>query len=584
MKRVLYSAFLIVSVLCMATSCKKYADPPPYFEDDIDSGSVASRRVLLIGIDGAVATEYKEMALPALSGLLAHSKFTWEGISDAITTDAASWKTLMTGISYVKHHIKDSSFIYEAPPGGDPHGGAPPNYPSFFSYILSSPNGNMRTSFISSWGTMVNRLVPEALDQVIATGDQGVKDSALSRIRNGNPELMVLNFDSPAKAGKAGAFSASDAGYKDAATKVDGYINEIMTALKARPEYNKKEEWLVIVNSTHGGIGNSYGGSSLDESSAFSIYYNENFKSLELTKEGAYIGAFLSGNGNTAVKAVMSDPDAYNPGTGPMTIELKVRGSRKSGNWPAFISKKGPFEGTSSLLGSSDAGFVCYSSGSNDANFVVKSVTTSGNPKSEGGSTAILDGNNWHTLSIVFRQDSAGKKWFKFYNDGIYQDGRDITGYGAITSSAPLVLGFARADDAAWYTGLNVADVRIFDVALTGQEIADNLCLADMKQHPKYANLTGYWPCSDGFGDRFLNHAPGAVNKDFILKNAFSWANVSPLPCSFAPINDPNKRSMQLANSGVANTIFYWLRLPTKDAWGFEGTKWLQDYEIEFIK
>jgi hypothetical protein len=109
------AALLLVAVI---PACKRYVEPPPYFEESGDTTRPAARKVLIIGIDGAVGSEYKIIQPPVLMSLKAHSKFTWDAVSDEVTTDAASWKTLMTGISYSRHQIRDSSFIYSQPLGG----------------------------------------------------------------------------------------------------------------------------------------------------------------------------------------------------------------------------------------------------------------------------------------------------------------------------------------------------------------------------------------------------------------------------------------------------------------------------------
>ncbi|MCH5597301.1 DUF4983 domain-containing protein [Niabella ginsengisoli] len=170
------------------------------------------------------------------------------------------------------------------------------------------------------------------------------------------------------------------------------------------------------------------------------------------------------------------------------------------------------------------------------------------------------------------------------YSDGVRANQLDITTWGPITSPEPLTIGWGRGDVIASHMQFNVADVRVFNTALTGAEIVQNLCITDIKQHSKYSALTGYWPCNDGFGGSFKNYAPGAVNKDFLLTTGFSWANVASNPCTFPAINDPNRRTLLLTSSSVAATAFYWLRVPVSESWGFEGSKWLADYDKEFIE
>lgn len=568
----IFGALLII----LFFSCKKYDDPAPFFEDDIDSTSVAGRRVLLIGIDGAVAAEFKKMNLPAITALLAHSKFTWEGASDEITTDAASWKTLMSGLSFSKHQIKDSTFIYEAPQGEDTHGGAPPNYPSFFSYILSSSKGNMRTSFISPWNNMVSRLVPEVQEQVVTSNDQGVKDSALSRLKTGNPELMVLNFNSPTLAGKAGAFSADNDGYKNAAIKIDGYINELMTALKARPQYNKQEEWLVIIASTHGGTGNSYGGSSSAETAAFSIFYNEGFKPLEFKKVDLSSIDF-KGRDNATVKGqVLNDGGLYDIGTGTQTIQVKIKGPN-AGQYPHFFGKTAAFTQPGWTMFTNNSGTWCFS---------VRS-TTSGEKRIQADAGNVFN-NNWHTLTVVV-YDSAGGRWVKRFTDGArVADDNGVRNlgstYGSIASSTPLSLGWG-IDKGYNAVQFNAADIMIFNTALSDAEVVANLCLADITKHPKYNNLIGFWPASEGFGGQLNNVAPGRSGFPFKVTGPFTWVGQSQLTCNITPGPETaNTKKQLMTNSAIANTLFYWIRLPVNSTWGFEGSKWLQDYEEEFVK
>lgn len=574
--------WLLAPVLASAlaggwASCKKYADPPPYFEEDLDSvATAASRRVLLIGIDGVVSSELKTIAPATITGMLAHAKFQWDAVSDEISTDAASWKSLVTGVSYGKHKIADSSFYFIPQEGSGSHSGVPANYPSMFSYILSSATkSNMRTSFISSWGNLLNRVVPEVADPVVTTGDQGVKDSAISRIKNRNPEFMTLQFNGASIAGKAGGFTQANAGYKEAITRIDGYIGEIMTALKARPEYNKKEEWLVIVLSTHGGIGNNYGGSSAREVGSFIMCYNEKLKPTEFRRADHSIVA-LKGRDAATVKAqALDDNGLYSVGNGQQTIQFKMKGL-SFGNYPHFVSTMRVWPSTS--------GWSIFSGGGSWA-ISVRS-TTSGERRIQGGSPAFDDGK-WHTLTVVF-YDSASSRWVKRFTDGtrIVETANVNLGasWGNIANSAPLTFGWG-ADPGYGAAIYGLADVRIFNTALTDNEVRSTLCMNDvLNEHPKKDNLIGYWRCNEAFGSRFNNLAPGKSGMPLTLTGPFSWLSEPLIPCSYpSSPADPNKVQLLMTSSSIARTAFYWLRVPMQDNWGFEGTNWLANYENEFV-
>ncbi|TWI79184.1 type I phosphodiesterase/nucleotide pyrophosphatase [Lacibacter cauensis] len=571
-KNILLKGLLFTSIgmmLVLFASCKRYVDPPLYFEEPGDTTKPAARKVLLIAIDGAVAGEYKKMGLPVLQNMLSKSKYTWEGVSDEVSTDAATWKTLMSGVSYSRHKIKDSSFIYTQSIN-DPQHTSVPNYPSIFSYILSSPRNDMRTTVISPWRTMVEKLVPEVLDPVVAADDVAVKDSALRRIKSGNPDFMVLHFNSVAIAGKAGAFLADNTMYKDAAVKVDAYIGELLTALKARPGYDKTEEWLVIVTSTHGGVGNSYGGPSSAEVNAFSVFYHEKFKQLEFVRSG-FSGVAMKGTGSSVIRArIPDDGGLYNPGLAQQTISFKMKSPTKT-QYPHFFSKMDKFASTTGWsLFTNSSGIWCIS------------VIGSGESRIQGTTPVVFD-DKWHTVTFKF-MDSASKRWLVRYTDDRRIDHTDITARGTVTSTSPLTMGWA-TDQGMGAVTVSFADCMIFNTALSDAEVAALQCAKDITQHPRYANLIGYWPCGDGFGGRFLNKAPGATNKDFVLQGAFTWDNYAEVPCSITPFQPvAGKAALFLKSVDVTVTSLYWLRMNILPVWGLEGSKWLEQYEQEFVK
>ena len=79
---------LLMLTIFTIPSCKKYADPSPYFEDTLATVKPLVRKVLIIGVDGAVGAEYKIIQPSVLVGLQAHSKYSWDAVSDESTTDA----------------------------------------------------------------------------------------------------------------------------------------------------------------------------------------------------------------------------------------------------------------------------------------------------------------------------------------------------------------------------------------------------------------------------------------------------------------------------------------------------------------
>lgn len=561
----------LVLLFVALQSCKKYSDPPLIFEDNADTSNPVQRKVLLIAIDGGVGQEYKAIAPPAITGMLTHSKYTWDAVSERITTDAASWKTLLSGVSYDTHLLRDSTFIFTKDPDNTDDHATPSSAPSFYSYILSSTKSELRASVISPWETMLTRVVPDLEDKVLAADDKAVKDSALVRIKNEKSDLIIVNFNSVAIAGKAGSFSATSTTYKNAVLTVDGYVGEIMTALKARPQYNKKEEWLVIVTSTHGGINNTYGGSTYQEKNTFAVYYNEKLVQKELQYSG--IDAVrLYGSGSTAVRAVLENDATgkYNPGTGDFTIQLKAMVT-ESGLYPWFFSRRARF---------SAAGWAFFAA--NDATEFDIS------PNGSRYSLAITNNNfadaAWHDITAVIETRSNGTRYSKTYFDGVSVNERTIPD-GSISSTLPLTLGHLLGGD--YYDAVPMsfyaAEIKMFKKALQPDEIASQLCANDISKHPSYSSLVGYWPCTEGVGSKFVNMAPGASGLDFVLKGAYKWEQLTTtVPCNLPPPTG-GLPSIRARSVDVVPQIFYWMKIATNSSVIFEGSSWLNFFETEFI-
>ena len=572
-KKSIFPLVIIVALVCLSImpGCKKYNDPPPFFEQNEDTVQLVKRKILVIGIDGAVGKVYKELKPKTFMELTKHAKYSWEAVSDEATSDAASWKTLMSGVSYFRHGIKDSSLVYTQAPGGSEHA-VIVTYPSFLMHLLTTTKADTKVAFITSWPELLLRLVPEVETKIPVANDAIVKDSAVSIVKNPRSEVVFVQFNGPAKAGLQDGFSAQSAGYKASVDKVDGYIGEIMTALKSRPEYNKSEEWLVVVTGTHGGKDHSYGGSSAEESNVPSLYYNEKFLEKEFVTAGAFSGVEIKGQNAAAVKAqLLNDGGLYNSKRGEQTVQIKVKGT--SGSYPHFFSTMSRWPGT--------PGWSMFTSGS-EWSISIRS-TTSGERRLQNNRRAAFDGQ-WHTITFTIA-DSAGKKWARKYTDGVRHDQTDITtiydNNGTVESAAPMTLGFG-ADPGQGSSTFFTADAMIFNTALTDEEIKSSICMMDITQHPKYSNLIGYWPANDGFGGRFKNKAPGQ-NTDFVLSGPYQWKGVETLPCTTAPLSDPAKESLLVKAVDLAPIFFYWLRLEPKADWGLEGTNWLNKYEIEFV-
>lgn len=269
----------LLPVLCFLSLALLYAinGPGP-------NGAFQGRRVLFIGIDGLRNDALqRSMAIgmaPNIRELIDHGMVTWNAYAGGPlnapgqqpTISGAGWASLYTGTWTDRHNVVSNSM----PPYNQPT--TTSSYlvaqaPSFAARIKSlAPNA--RIASVSSWAWIEDYFIaaqPEAFDyHVKGTGttyaqrDASTRALAAAHLASADPDVMMLHFDQVDGAGHASGFSASNPQYLHAIGTVDAHIGEVLSSLRARPQY-EDENWLIILTTDHGGIGTNHGGQTTDE-------------------------------------------------------------------------------------------------------------------------------------------------------------------------------------------------------------------------------------------------------------------------------------------------------------------------------
>jgi hypothetical protein len=547
----LISVFAGIIALSLLTACTKYLNPSPYFENyaaGVDTQTV--RKVLLITIDGAVGSAVDSIMPPVIASLLPHSKYTWNGLSEANTQDAPTWASIATGVRGQKHLIQDSSFLAVTTSPSQ----APPFYPTFF-YRIHQNNPATQTISITSWAALNNNLLIDADTRITPSSDLGVRDSAISHLKKDNAAFYSVDFRDVLTAGKNNAFTAANTVYKQAILQTDTYIGQLLDSLKTRKNY-VHEQWLVIITTNHGGLpgGGGYGGNSLQERDIFALFYSPTVAPLEL--HGTYFNSvdFYGTTTSIPVGVTASANDSaagiYGLGSGAsMTVEMKVKmnptasGSYWFGNWNQVFGKSK--WGIYRNRGTTMSAYITDSSGHGIQLDVAN---------------ACID-NFWHSFIVVMTMNKVNHSCtIKAYMDGaLSKTNNDVGSSGTMPADiTPLNLGGTGYD-------FNITDIRIYNKALSDGDIANDAISASTSSGDvNYSNLIGYWPAQDG-GGIFHNQIQG--NPDFILTGPYQYNvsnNTLPLKASNADI--------LVENVTIAPEIFYWLGIPVQSSWGLDGT------------
>ena len=130
-----------------------------------------------------------------------------------------------------------------------------------------------------------------------------------------------------------------------------------------------------------------------------------------------------------------------------------------------------------------------------------------------------INDDNWHTLTVTFDRD--GPK--RIYQDGKILQTNNTVFTGDITSPLPY-LGIGQDGTGTYFTNFpgEVAEVRIWSVALDSATVNNWKCQAITPQHPNYSALLNYWTFGEGSGTKTVD----VINAtEGTLVGGVSWTN-----------------------------------------------------------
>ena len=133
------------------------------------------------------------------------------------------------------------------------------------------------------------------------------------------------------------------------------------------------------------------------------------------------------------------------------------------------------------------------------------------------GTTAINDGQ-WHHVAAVLNGTTTNQ--ITLYVDG-QQEVISNTGSIAINTASDINVRITKGHHNLMWDG-QIADVRIWSKALSGNEIANWRFKEVDNSHPDYANLELYYPLNEGMGTTILDKSGNNRNADVLGGEAWS--------------------------------------------------------------
>jgi Domain of unknown function (DUF4983)/Concanavalin A-like lectin/glucanases superfamily len=548
---------LVFGLFFITTGCNKNFENtlPQSFRNDT-AGLGAGKKVLYIVLDGVTGAAVKTLAPVNLAQINAKATYSYDGLADNkynVITSASAWTTMLTGYDYTKHNVTTEDFA----------GLNLQNTPTIFTRIKSSLN-NARTVSIASTAIFNDKLGADATVKQTVADDAAVKTGVVAELTTNNPSMVVAQFHSAETAGAANGYTAGIPAYAAAINAIDGYIGEMMKALKARKGYSG-ENWLVIIASNKGGgaSGGAQGSNIFNDASrnAYIAFYNPRFSSVKISQPDPasypFVGTAPRFVATTAsnVTAIQNNTAIGNFGTaGDFTFMFKFRDDYGQANYyPMFLGKRNAFNSVSST----GWGFLF---GENSAQ-----LDWGGTPR-PGFGIDIRDGR-WHTVAFTIGLLN-NVRTLTLYVDGLTRYSGSINGKN-IDNTTPLRLGADIGTDGNTQTNLLIRDVALFNVAMSATDVAATMRTQIKPTTPFYTNLLGFWPGNETSGTVMLDQSGKGNNFTYSSNVAFASfeeisPNISPDISPAAYLSVPNGVDIPLL-------VYNWLNIAVSPQWGLSG-------------
>lgn len=239
------------------------------------SSASQSRKVLIIGIDGTRSDALQMANTPNIDALLPNALYTYDSWHTAITWSGPSWATILTGVYWDKHGVKNNLFL------GKNFAQHPP-IPTLAKQIKPDLN----CAIVAEWDPLIDDIDNAAWNKKVKVPDTEswiTADSAIAQLQDPDIDLLFAYFDKVDMTGHSTGFDTLNPLYINAIQIVDSAVGKVLNALYARPDY-ANENWLIFLVTDHGGSSLSHGGNSYDERHAWWIASGSVVSHEQITK------------------------------------------------------------------------------------------------------------------------------------------------------------------------------------------------------------------------------------------------------------------------------------------------------------
>ena len=208
------------------------------------------RKVLIIGLDGIRSDAIQIANTPNIDRLIRDGIYCRTAITETRTTSGAAWTSLLTGVHHQKHKVLENDFNSRD-----------------FKYktivkILKDWDPSLKTVAHRNWEPILKYIFePDILDESSTGDDNEMTYRLIQAIERGSYDIHFVQLDDCDAAGHCYSFSIKSQEYLEVVERTDEHVGMIIDVVEKRP---KKEDWMIITISDHGGYDNDHGMDNID--------------------------------------------------------------------------------------------------------------------------------------------------------------------------------------------------------------------------------------------------------------------------------------------------------------------------------
>lgn len=208
----------------------------------VEPGEPPVRRALVIGIDGLRPDCLEKAKTPNLDALRKKGAWSLNARATGLTLSGPGWATMLTGVTSRRHGVVDNTTAQRGVRR------------TLFDR-LRAVQPDAYTAALVGWRPLVAHLLKRTRVDVKKWGhDQKVTHDAIEVLRESEPTLVFVHFDSIDRAGHALGYGPDQPAYMDAIEQVDQLVGVLLRELEQR-QSSRNEDWLVLATTDHGGSG-----------------------------------------------------------------------------------------------------------------------------------------------------------------------------------------------------------------------------------------------------------------------------------------------------------------------------------------